>query len=536
MAIYHTRVKTFSRAKEHSSIAAAAYRAGLLLIDERGTRHDYRRRGGVVETRCVAPDYAPDWALAPSQLWVAAEAAERRKDATVAREFEIALPHELDDAQRSDLVWALSRALVERYGFAVQASIHEPDSPGGLNYHAHILATTRRISNEGLHDKTRELDGGASGRIEIEWTREMVATTINAHLKAAKVDARVDHRSLEAQADAALVRGDVPAAIALTRQPTQHIGKDATALQRKGEDTERVQTNLDIAHDNDSHFEALLAQFEDQGRAMPVPEGHSHNQARHERRHGAGLTLSSIPGGGEIQMVRGLSASPTEDDSEILITSTGRKQAAIIALEEAARLWEEGFVASVEAMLQATERVIRHRAELLGSFVRDAPFAVYVRELVRRLKKLKDDVSRLARRKAAAKRAETLLHQAHRALEEFDAEYPRPTLGSRRGWAKRRTRRLVALEGRTKAARAARKAIGHDAQRTYLEQARVSAATLEEWSVGILKRYPIGSGGAVEESPKPRLEADPDLDAAPSVDVGREMNRPSVEIGRVPRM
>ena len=80
MAIYHTRIKTFTRAKQHSSIAAAAYRAGLLLIDERGTRHDYRRRGGVVETRCVAPDSAPDWALAPSQLWAAAEAAERRKE------------------------------------------------------------------------------------------------------------------------------------------------------------------------------------------------------------------------------------------------------------------------------------------------------------------------------------------------------------------------------------------------------------------------------------------------------------------------
>ena len=287
MAIYHTRIKTFSRAKEHSSIAAAAYRAGLLLIDERGTRHDYRRRGGVVETRCVAPDEAPDWAFVPSQLWVAAEAAERRKDATVAREFEIALPHELNDAQRSELVSALARALVERYGFAVQASIHSPDTPDGLNFHAHLLATTRRISSEGLNDKTRELDGGASGRIEVEWTREMVATTINAHLKAAQIDARVDHRSLEAQADAALARGDVPAAIALTRQPTHHIGKDATALQRRGEDTERAQANLDIAHGNDAHFEALLAQFEQQGRAMPVPEGHDQERARRERNRDA---------------------------------------------------------------------------------------------------------------------------------------------------------------------------------------------------------------------------------------------------------
>jgi len=57
MAIYHANVKTFSRAKGHSSIAAAAYRAGLLLEDAiTGMRHDYRRRDGVVETLCIAPE------------------------------------------------------------------------------------------------------------------------------------------------------------------------------------------------------------------------------------------------------------------------------------------------------------------------------------------------------------------------------------------------------------------------------------------------------------------------------------------------
>ncbi|MCF5971920.1 MobA/MobL family protein, partial [Xanthomonas perforans] len=77
MAIYHAQVKTFSRAKGHSSVAAAAYRAGLLLEDAlTGLRHDYRRRDGVVETRCIAPEDAPDWALVPAELWPAAEAAE----------------------------------------------------------------------------------------------------------------------------------------------------------------------------------------------------------------------------------------------------------------------------------------------------------------------------------------------------------------------------------------------------------------------------------------------------------------------------
>ncbi len=201
MAIYHTRVKTFSRAQGHASTAAAAYRAGLLIIDDRtGLRHDYRRRGGVVETRCLAPDDAPDWAFDPRQLWPAAEASERRKDATVAREFEVALPHELSNEQRSDLAAEISRCLVQRYRFAVQSSIHEPQTADGLNYHVHILATTRRVDAEGLKDKTRELDGGPSGRGEVEWIRQMVGQAINAHLAAAGVSARVDHRSLKDQA------------------------------------------------------------------------------------------------------------------------------------------------------------------------------------------------------------------------------------------------------------------------------------------------------------------------------------------------
>lgn len=66
MAIYHSRVKTFSRARGDSPIAAAAYRAGALLIDHMtGKRHDYRRRGGVAETACFVPNDAPEWATIP---------------------------------------------------------------------------------------------------------------------------------------------------------------------------------------------------------------------------------------------------------------------------------------------------------------------------------------------------------------------------------------------------------------------------------------------------------------------------------------
>ena len=77
MAIYHAHVKTISRSKGQSAIAAAAYRAGMLLTDPAtGRHHNYRFRNGVVETRCIAPHDAPEWAFKPAALWAAAEAAE----------------------------------------------------------------------------------------------------------------------------------------------------------------------------------------------------------------------------------------------------------------------------------------------------------------------------------------------------------------------------------------------------------------------------------------------------------------------------
>ncbi len=197
MAIFHTSIKTFSRGRGQSAVAAAAYRGGLLLMDLlTGQQHDYRRRSGVVESFCLAPPDAPAWALDPRELWAVAEAAERRKDSTVAREFEVSLPHELSEEQRAHLAFVIADALVDRYGFAVQASIHSPGTPDGLNHHVHILATTRRLGPEGFGDKTRELDVGPSGKVQVQWIREMVAATTNAHLEAAGHTSTIDHRSL----------------------------------------------------------------------------------------------------------------------------------------------------------------------------------------------------------------------------------------------------------------------------------------------------------------------------------------------------
>lgn len=195
MASYHLAVKTVSRSSGRSATAAAAYRAGVEIMDERtGLIHDYTRKEGVEHRELVLPDGAPEWATDRVKLWNAAELAETRKNSTVAREFEIALPAELDANQRRELVREFAREISDRHGVAVDIAIHAPGREGdNRNHHAHLLVTTRRLTKDGLGEKTRELDKKQSGEVE-RW-RERWAEVQNRALERANVAERVDHRS-----------------------------------------------------------------------------------------------------------------------------------------------------------------------------------------------------------------------------------------------------------------------------------------------------------------------------------------------------
>lgn len=491
MAIYHTRVKTFSRAQGHASTAAAAYRAGLLIIDDRtGLRHDYRRRGGVVETRCLAPDDAPDWAFDPRQLWPAAEASERRKDATVAREFEVALPHELSNEQRSDLAAEISRCLVQRYRFAVQSSIHEPQTTDGLNYHVHILATTRRMDAEGLKDKTRELDGGPSGRGEVEWIRQMVGEAINTHLAAAGVSARVDHRSLKNQAAEAAVQGDELTAAELSRAPGLHMGKDATALHRRGMDTDLKQGNDRIDQANSAAWDRAVAQMAGEGRLMDPASDQAVAFGSRQVPLGPamGPMLSSGVVSPVVEAVEGsLPVEAIADDGARQPQATASKQALKAVLE----IWAEAWIEALRDRLKFTRRLLRSSAALISAHGTLPRLRVDLEELLARLKKLKRDALRFKRRLKAEDRAQHGLAQAEFALESFESQNPRPGLLNRSDWSRRRARRVRAFELGREEYQRAHEATGPAAQKDYNRQTDESFSQLENWSEVLLRRYPV---------------------------------------------
>ncbi|EMO4361372.1 TPA: MobQ family relaxase [Pseudomonas aeruginosa] len=235
MAIYSASVKTISRSSGRSATASAAYRTGEEVADQRtGEVHDYRRRGGVVGASMLLPEGVA--AMNTAELWNLAEGAEKRKNATVARELLVALPHELDTAQRQALAEAIAGDLVERYQVGAQVAVHLPDAEGdNRNHHAHILFTTRRLGPAGLGEKTRELDDLKRGPEEVKWIRAMVEGRTNAALEAAGHAERVDRRSLADQHAAALEAGDQVKAMETDRAPTIHDGPAITEARREAE-------------------------------------------------------------------------------------------------------------------------------------------------------------------------------------------------------------------------------------------------------------------------------------------------------------
>jgi Ti-type conjugative transfer relaxase TraA len=211
MAVCHFALQAISRGKGRSAIAAAAYRSGTALTNEAtGKRHDYSRRvrSGEIdpaETDILVPDgVAATWALDRSQLWNAAERVERRKDSRVATEILLALPAELDHAQRRTLTTQYAQMLADRYGVAVDYAIHPPSKAGDQrNHHAHLLMTTRRIGAQGLGERSalehnedkRKALGLLRRAAEIRNLREEWAQLANRALERAGQEARLDPRS-----------------------------------------------------------------------------------------------------------------------------------------------------------------------------------------------------------------------------------------------------------------------------------------------------------------------------------------------------
>ena len=262
MAIYHCSVKNISRSGGKSAVASASYRAGEKLED-RETRltHDYTHKTEVAYSEIILCENAPREYQDRETLWNAVEEVEKQSNARLAREWEVALPHELTLEQSKELVRGYAQSLADE-GMCVDVNIHWKEG----NHHAHIMGTTRPIKENGewgqkekkaykldengqkipqIDPQTGEQKIGARGRkmwqretveandwnkIEkVEEWRERWAEHCNRYLEK---EQQIDHRSFERQG--------------IERIPTIHEGFVARQMEEKGQTAERCEINRDI--------------------------------------------------------------------------------------------------------------------------------------------------------------------------------------------------------------------------------------------------------------------------------------------------
>jgi ATP-dependent exoDNAse (exonuclease V) alpha subunit len=233
MAIFHLSAHVVKRSAGRSATAAAAYRAGAEIADERtGQRFDYSRRFGVLSAEIMAPTDAPAWMHDRAQLWNAVEKIEKRKDAQLARDIEISLPHELDRMQQIELVRAFVAEQFVAQGMIADIAFHAPGKRGdNRNYHAHILLTMRELLGDGFGNKAR----GWNETEQLEHWREAWANHVNSALAREGIAARVDHRSLAAQG--------------IDREPGTHQGPAVAEMTARGEATDCAATAAVIANE-----------------------------------------------------------------------------------------------------------------------------------------------------------------------------------------------------------------------------------------------------------------------------------------------
>ncbi|WP_316213710.1 MULTISPECIES: Ti-type conjugative transfer relaxase TraA [unclassified Bradyrhizobium] len=239
MAIYHLHVKVIGRKSGSSAVASAAYRSGSRLRDERLDRsHDFSGKRGVVHSEVMLPENAPQACSDRERLWNDVEAFEVRKDAQLAREVEFAIPRELSEAQGIELARDFVRSEFVGLGMIADLNVHWDRSEDGMpKPHAHVMLTMRAVDENGFGQKVREWN-----RTEmVERWRERWAEVANERLAELDIDARIDHRSLEAQG------------IAL--EPQSQIGAPAKRIEDRGiegegRDADRAEMHREIARSN----------------------------------------------------------------------------------------------------------------------------------------------------------------------------------------------------------------------------------------------------------------------------------------------
>lgn len=224
MAIYHFSTKPISR-KHKSSVAVSAYINAEKYKDERTSRtFDYSNKKGVLDSQCYAFDENNNRVrLKNTTLWNASEQAEaknkRQDSARTAREYIVAMPHELfknDIATGVNCITDFCDKLAQKYNVAVEFALHDQDydenGNGNKNYHFHLITTTRAVTFDSennlvfgkktafeMSDSELKKIGEKRTKDQLIDIRKLWADVANKYLEKHDFDERIDHRTLKEQ-------------------------------------------------------------------------------------------------------------------------------------------------------------------------------------------------------------------------------------------------------------------------------------------------------------------------------------------------
>ena len=236
MASFLCQVQTIQRSAGRSAVAAAAYRAGELLVDRRlAMEFDFSGKDRIEHAEVMLPAGAPRELGSREALWNGAELAEVRKDAVPARELLLALPHELSFMQRRELVRAFVAEHLLGRGMIADVAMHLPSKEGDpRNFHAHVMVTTRAVGPQGFGAKPEEW-----------WSPQAVRSW-----RAGWAEIQNEHLRRHLGPDAPQVTHLSLAARGVDREPTVHMGPAATALERRDLGSARGEQNRDVGAHN----------------------------------------------------------------------------------------------------------------------------------------------------------------------------------------------------------------------------------------------------------------------------------------------
>ena len=258
---FHFNISMISRGKSKSAVASAAYISCEKIKNEwDGVTHDYHNKKGLLHSEIFLLENIPKEFQNRSFLWNSVELNEKASNAQLARNFIIALPKELSFEENKKLITEFIQENFVSKGMIADLAIHDESNEGNNNIHAHIMTTLRPINEKGqwqakskkeyiLDDegnkilnkngkpKTRKVElTDWNNKGNAEKLRESFAEICNIYLERNNLEKRVDHRSFERQG--------------IEEIPTIHLGASASALERKGIETDKGNINREIKKHN----------------------------------------------------------------------------------------------------------------------------------------------------------------------------------------------------------------------------------------------------------------------------------------------